>query len=61
MVNELSFWFFLKTCLSFLNYFSTTSFAIAMKVSSSGRKGIFLTMESVQISPCGFVCEREES
>ena len=53
----------MKTYLSFLNYFSTTSFAIALKdlkVSSSGRKRIFLIMESVQISPCGFVCEREE-
>ena len=47
--------------LSFLNYFSTTSFAIPPKVSSSGRKIIFLIMESVQISPCGFVREREES
>ena len=50
-----------KTYLSFLNYFSTTSFAIALKVSSSGRKRIFLFVESVQISPYGFVCEREES
>ena len=33
-----------KTYLSFLNYFSTTSFAIALKVSSSGRKRIFLIM-----------------
>ena len=39
----------MKTYLSFLNYFSTTSFAIALKVSSSGRKRIFLIMESVQI------------
>ena len=38
----------MKTYLSFLNYFSTTSFAIALKVSSSGRKRIFLIMESVQ-------------
>ena len=50
-----------ETCLSFLNYFSTTSFAITLKVPSSGRKRIFLIMESVQISPRGFVCEREES
>ena len=47
--------------LIFFNYFSTTSFAIALKVFSSGRKRIFLLMESVQISPRGFVCEREES
>ena len=39
----------MKTYLSFLNYFSTTSFAIALKVSSSGRKIIFLIMESAQI------------
>ena len=51
----------MKTYLSFLNYFSTTSFANALKASSRGRKIIFLIMESVQISPCGFVCEREES
>ena len=43
----------MKTYLSFLNYFSTTSFAIALKVSFSGRKIIFLFMERVQISPCG--------
>ena len=47
--------------LSFLNYFSTTSFAIAPKVSSSARKKIFPIMESVRISPCGFVREREET
>ena len=52
----------LRFCyLSFLNYFSTTNFAIALKVSSSGRKIIFLIMESVQVSPCGFVREREKS
>ena len=38
----------MKTYLSFLNYFSTTSFAIALKVSSGGRKIIFLIMESVK-------------
>ena len=41
----------LKTYPLFLNYFSTTSFAIALKVSFSKRKRIFLFMESVQISP----------
>ena len=51
----------LKTYPSFLNYFSTTSFAVVLKVSFSGRKRIFLFMESIQISLCGFVCEREES
>ena len=38
-------------------------FAVALKdlkESSSERKGIFLFKKSVQISPCGFVCEREE-
>ena len=57
MSNEL----ILKTYPSLFNYFSTTSFAIALKVCSSGRKRIFLSVESVQISPYGFVCEREES
>ena len=51
----------LKTYPSFFNYFSTTSFAFALKVSFSGTRRIFLFIESVQISPCGFVCEREES
>ena len=51
----------LITYPSFVNYFSTTSVAIALKVSFSGRKRIFLFMESVQISPCSFVCEHEES
>ena len=60
MSNVLKVFVILKTYPSFLNYFSTTSFAIALKVSFSGRKRIFLFMESVQISPCGFVCEREE-
>ena len=40
--------------------FSTTSFAIALKVSFSGRKIIFLFMERVQISPYRFVCVRED-
>ena len=48
-----------KIYLSFLNYFSTTSFAIALKVSFGGRKRIFLFMESVQSSLCDFVCKRE--
>ena len=34
---------------------------IALKVSSSESKRIFLPMESVQISPRVFVCERQES
>jgi len=33
---------------------------VAFKGSSSKRKGVVLLIE-VQISPCGFVCEREES
>ena len=45
----------------FKNYFSTTSFPIVQKKSSSGTKRIFLFVESVQISPSSFVCEREES
>ena len=50
-----------KTCSSFLNYVSSTSLDIAVKVSSSERRSIVLLMENVQISPCGFICEREES
>ena len=34
---------------------------VAFKGSSSKRKGVVLLIEKVQISPCGFVCEREES
>ena len=50
-----------KTCSSFLNYVSSTSLDIALKVSSRERRRVVLLMESVQTSPCGFVCEREES
>ena len=50
----------IKTCSSFLNYVSSTSLDIALKVSSSERR-VVLLMESVQISPYGFICEREES
>ena len=48
-----------KTCSSFLNYVSSTSLDIALKVSS--REKVVLLKESVQISPCGFICEHEES
>ena len=34
---------------------------IALKVSSSERRRVVLLMESVQISPCSLICEREES
>ena len=50
-----------KTCSSFLNYVSSTSLDIALNVSSSERRRVVLLMESVQISPCAFICEREES
>ena len=50
-----------KTCCSFLNYISSTSLDIALKVSSSERRRVVLLMESVQISPCAFICEREKS
>ena len=64
MSNELLLITFLLswlTYLSFMDYFSLTSLAIALRVSSSERKRIFLFVESVQICPCGFVCERKES
>ena len=59
MSNEFKFLLSWKlTYPSFLNYFSTMSLsiAIALKVSFSGKKEFFCSMESVQISPCGFVC-----
>ena len=50
-----------KNGFSFVNYVISTSLDIALKVSSSERRRVVLLMESIQISPCGFVCEREES
>ena len=50
-----------KTYSSFLNYVSSTSLDIALKVSSSERRRVVLLMESVQISPCALICEGEES
>ena len=50
-----------KTCSSFLNYVSSTSLGTALEVSSSERRRVVLLMESVQISPCGFIGERKES
>ena len=49
-----------KTCSSFLNYVSSTSLYIALKVISSKRRRVVLLMESVQISRCGFVWEHED-
>ena len=49
-----------KTCSSFFNYVSSMSLDIALKVSSSERRRVVLLMESVHISPCAFICEREE-
>ena len=48
-------------CSSFLNYVTSTSRDIALKVPSSERRRIVLLKENVQISPCSFICEREES
>ena len=50
-----------KTSSAFLNYVSSTSLDIALKVYSSERKIVFLVMEGVQTSPYGFICEHEES
>ena len=50
----------LKTCCTALNYFSLTSLAKALKLSSSERERGFLLMGSVQTSLSGFVSEREE-
>ena len=38
-------------------FISCVTLTIALKVSFSGRKIIFLLKKSVQISPCSFVCE----
>ena len=59
--DEIKVFVIVKTCSSFLNYVSSTSLDIALKVSSSERSRVVLLMESVQISPCGFICERDES
>ena len=37
-----------------MNYVSSTSLDIALKLPSSERRKIVLLMDSVQISPCGF-------
>ena len=49
-----------KTCSSFLNYVSSTSLDIGLKVSSSERRTVVLLMESVQISPCACLRTRGE-
>ena len=43
----------------FFNYVSLTGLDIDLTVSSSERVDLF-QKESVQISPCGFVCKCEE-
>ena len=50
----------LKTYPSLLNYFNATGVSITLKVSSRKKRFLFL-LKSVQISPCDFLCEREES
>ena len=50
-----------KTFSLFFNYVSSTSLDVALKVSSSERRRVALLIESVQISPCALICEREES
>ena len=50
----------LKTYRSLLNYFNATGVSITLKVSSREKRFVFL-LKSVQISPCDFLCEREES
>ena len=58
--NNCSIFVTVKTCSSFLNYVSSTSLDIALKVISSERRRVVLSMESVQISRCGFVWEHED-
>ena len=50
-----------KTYSQFLIYSSSRSLVSALKECSSERERIVLLMGSVQISPCGFVCERRET
>ena len=49
----------MKTYSSFINYFSSTSFAEALKSNSIGRIRVFLLIESVQTSLCGSICLRK--
>ena len=49
-----------KTYSSFLNCFSSTHFAEALKSYSIERIRVFLLIESVQTSQCGSGCEREK-
>ena len=58
---EIKVFVIVKTFSSFFNYASSTTLAIALKVSPRERKRVVLLMESVQISSCGFVFELEES
>ena len=58
---QIKFFVTVTTCSSFLNYVSSTSLDIALEVSPSERRRVVLLMESVQISRCGFICERKES
>ena len=60
MSNKLKFLLSGKPTPDFKNYFISTSFAISLNVSSSERKRVVMLMGSVQISPCGVVCKREE-
>ena len=60
MSNKVEFLLSGKPTPHFKNYFISTSFAISLNVSSSERKRVVMLMGSVQISPCGVVCKREE-
>ena len=47
--------------ITFVKFIFQRVLIFALKVSSSERRRVVLLMESVPISPCGFICEREES
>ena len=58
-VINLSFLYRENLLLIFKLFISSKSLGIAVKVSSNERKRVVVLMGSVQISPYGFVCERE--
>ena len=51
----------LKFCLSFLKLFQYDQLPYCPEKIFQWKERIFLFLESVQISPSSFVCEREES
>ena len=63
MSNEVKCMFMFILNLSLISELFQYAFTIALKVSLlvKKKKNFFLFMESVDIFPCGFFCERKES